>query len=98
MDKTQRIVEEQLVMTTDKAQERKKQSFKDTKVSVLLFSADISKSEDISRWQLIDKTLHYNFSVAKTFFKNCHIHLSEGLMFYPAMGSKRSKTKHSPRL
>ena len=31
-------------------------------VSVSVFSADISKSEEISRWRPIDKTLHYDFS------------------------------------
>ena len=41
-DKTPQIAEEQLIMTMDKA--------KDTKVSVSAFSADISKSEEISRW------------------------------------------------
>ena len=39
-----------------------------TKVSVSLFSADISKSEEISRWRPIDKTLHYDFSATETFF------------------------------
>ena len=65
----------------------KKQSFKDTKVSVSVFSADISKSEEISRWRTIDKTLHYDFSATETFFKNRHNFLSEGLTFFPAMGS-----------
>ena len=46
----------------------KKQSFKDTKVSVSVFSADISKREEISRWRPIDKTLHYDFSASETFF------------------------------
>ena len=41
-DKTLQIAEEQLVMTIDKP---KKQSFKDTKVSISLFSADISKKK-----------------------------------------------------
>ena len=36
----------------------------------LVFSADISKSEEISRWRLIDKVLHCNFSATKMFFKN----------------------------
>ena len=42
MDKTPQIAEEQLVMTIDKAQEAKLQRYK---VSVLVFSADISKSK-----------------------------------------------------
>ena len=75
-----------------------KQSLKDTKVIVSLFSADISKSEEISRWRPIDKTLHYDLSATKAFFKNRHNLLLEGLTFFPAMGSKRSETKHSPRL
>ena len=92
MDKTPQIhvAEEQLVMTIDKAQE--------TKVSFLVFSADISKSEEISRWRPIDKTLHYDFSATQTFFKNRNNCLSEGLMFFPVMGSTRSETKHSLRL
>ena len=52
MDKTPQIAEEQLVMTIDKAQETKLQRHK---VSGLVFSADISKSEEISRWRPIDK-------------------------------------------
>ena len=81
-DKTPQIAEEQLVMTMDKAQE----------------TADISKSEEISRWRPIDKTLHYDFSANNFFFKNRHNFLSEGLTFFPAMGSKRSETKHCRRL
>ena len=38
------------------------------KVCVSLFYADISKSEAISRWRPINKTLHYNFSATKIFF------------------------------
>ena len=81
----------QLVMMMDK-------SFKDSKVRISVFSADISKSQEISRWRTIDKTLHYDFSATETFFKNRHNCLSEGLMFFPAMGSTRSETNHSPRL
>ena len=33
-----------------------------------MFSADISKSEEISRWRTIDETLHCDFSAPKTFF------------------------------
>ena len=50
------------------------------------------------RWQPIDKTLHYDFSATEMFFKNRHNCLSEGLTFFPAMGSTRSEMKHSPRL
>ena len=67
MDKTPQIDEEKLVMTTDRP---KKQSFKDTRVS--MFSADISKSEEISKWRPIDKALHCNFSATRKFSKNCH--------------------------
>ena len=67
MDKTPQIAEEQPVMTIDKAQKTKLQ---DTKVSFSSFSADISKSEEISRWRLINKALHYDFSATKKFFKN----------------------------
>ena len=69
MDKTPQIAEEQLVMMIDKAQETKLQRYK---VSVSLFSADISKSEEIPRWRLIDKALHYDFSATKKFLKNFH--------------------------
>ena len=69
MDETPQITEKQLVMTMDKV--------KDTKVSNSLFSADISKSEDISRWQPINKAIHCNFSATKTFFGNPHICLQE---------------------
>ena len=50
MDETPQIAEEKLIMTMDKA--------KETKVSISVFTADISKSEDISRWRPIDKALH----------------------------------------
>ena len=65
-----------------------------------MFSADISKNEEISRWQPINKALHCDFSAPKTFFENCHNCLSEGLTIFPAMGSMRSETKLnvSPRL
>ena len=95
MDKTPQIDEEQLIMTMDKAQETKLQRYK---VSISVFSADISKSEEISRWQPINKTLHYNFSATKKLFKNRHNCLSEGLTFFPGMGSTRSEMKHSLRL
>ena len=76
MDKTPQIAEEQLVMMMDKAQEtiqtKLQTEFKDTKVSFSVFSAYISKSEEISRWRPIDKTLHYDFSATETFFKNRH--------------------------
>ena len=65
MDKTPQIAEEQLVMMMNKVQETKLQRYK---VSISVFSADISKSEEISRRQLIDKTLHYDFSTTETFF------------------------------
>ena len=62
-----------------------------------MFSADISKSEEISTWQPIDKALriHCDFSATKKFFNNRHKILSEELTFCSAMGSTRSETKHS---
>ena len=95
MDKTPQIAEEQLVMMMDKAQKTKLQRYQ---VSVSMFSADISKSEEISRWRSIDKASHCNFSATKKFSKNSHNFLSEGLTFFPAIGSTKSETKHSPRL
>ena len=95
MNKTPQIAEEKLVMTMDKAREKKLQRYK---ISVSVFSADISKGEEISRWRPIDKTLHYDLAATETFFKNRHNCLSEGLTFFIAMGSKRSEIKHSPRL
>ena len=79
MDKTPQTAEEQLVMTMDKAQEMELQRYKSYLFSV---SADISKSEEISRRRPIDKTLHYDFSATETFFKNRHNCLSEGLTFF----------------
>ena len=87
-DKTPQIAEEQLVRT----QKHKKQSFKDTKVSVSVFSADISKSEDDGD-RSTRLSVHCHFSATKTFFENRHKNLSEGFTFFPAMGSKRSETK-----
>ena len=72
------------------------ESLKNTKVSVSLFSADISKSEEISRWRPIDKALHYDFSTTKMFFKTRQNLLSEILTFFPVMGLTRSEAKHSP--
>ena len=94
-DETPQITEEKLIMTMDKAQETRLQK---TKVSISVFSADITKSEEISRWRPIDKALLCDFSATKTFFENRHKFLSEGLTFFPAMGSTRSETKLSPRL
>ena len=68
MDKTSQKAEKQLVMMIDKAQETKL-NFRDTKVSVSVFFADISKSEEISRWQPINKALDYDFSATKIFLK-----------------------------
>ena len=87
MDKTPQIAEEQLIMTMDKAQETKLQ------VSVSVFSADISKSEEISRWQLIDKALHYDFTATtcKKFFKNCHNCSSERLAFFQQWVQQEAK-------
>ena len=85
MDKTPQIAEEQLVMMMDKAQETASKIQK----LVSVFSAEISKSEEISRWRQIDKTLHYDFSATETFFKNCHNCLSEGLTF--GFNKKRNK-------
>ena len=40
----------------------------------------------------------YAPAATKTFFKNRHNFLPEGLTFFPAIDSKRSETKHSQRL
>ena len=48
-------------------------NFKDTKASILVFSVDISKSEEISRWRPIDKDLHCDFSATKMFFEHRHV-------------------------
>ena len=79
MDKTQQIAKEQLVMMIDKAQETKLQRYK---VSVLVFSADISKSEEILRWRPIDKALDYDFSATMMFFENHHISLEYQTMIF----------------
>ena len=71
MDKTPQVAEEQLVITWTKLM-IKKQSFKDTKVSVSEFSADISKSKESSRCRPIDKALHYDFSATIDVFQNHH--------------------------
>ena len=92
MDKNPQIAEEQLVMTMDKAQETELQ---DTKVSFSVFSADISKSEEISRWRPIDKTLHYDFSATETFLKNRHNCLSEGLT---VNGDPRISMSHAHKI
>ena len=86
------MAEEKLVMTMGKAQLRNKTS-KIQRFGVF-FPADISKSEEISRWRPIDKALHCDFSATKKFFKNRHNRLSEGLTFLPAMhgfNKKRNK-------
>ena len=67
--KTSQIAEEHLVMTMDKAQETK--LLKIHKLApFLMFSADISKSEEFQRRQPIDKALHCDFSATKKFSKN----------------------------
>ena len=82
-------------MTIEKSPRNK--ASKIQKLAFRCFSADISKSEEISRWRPINKTLHCDFSATKKFFKNHHNCLS-GLTFFPAIGSTKSETKHSPRL
>ena len=79
MEKTPQIAEEQLVMMIDKAQETKLQRYK---VSISVFSADISESKEISRWQPTDKALDYDFSATKMFFENCHISLEYHNMIF----------------
>ena len=94
MDKTPHIAEEQLVMTMDKTQKTK---LKDTKVSISVLSADISKRKEISRWRPIDKTLHYDFSATETFFKNSHITFAEDDEAFPSLCSNCLKIKQSLR-
>ena len=63
MDKPPQIAEKQLVRTMDKAQEK---SFTDKKkVNASVFYVNMSKSEKISRWRLIDKALHCDCSHQK---------------------------------
>ena len=38
-----------------------------------MFYADVSKSEEISRWQLIDKALYDYFSAVKNFLQTATI-------------------------
>ena len=77
MDKTPEIAEEQLVMTIDKAQETKLQKYK---VSITMFSADISKSKEISRWRPINKALHCDFFIYQDdyhkWLKTAHLEVS----------------------
>ena len=61
----------------------KKKASKIKKVSVSVFSADISKSEEISRWRPINKALDNIFSATKMFFENCHISLEYHNMIFP---------------
>ena len=63
-----------------------------------VFLLTSAKAKKFQRWRLIDKTVHYDYSATKKFFKNRHNCLSEGFTFFLAMGSTRSETKHSPRL
>ena len=95
MDKTPQIAEKKLI-TMDKAQKNKASKIQN--LALQCFSTEISKSEEISRWQSINKAVHCDFSATKKFFKNRHNCLSKGLSLFPAMGSTRSKTKHSQRL
>ena len=57
-----------------------------------MFSADISKSEEISRWRPIDKALDYDFSATKMFFKNRHISLEYHNMIFPHIALPRLQT------
>ena len=50
-------------------QSPRKKYFLITKVSVSVFSGDISKSKEISRWRPINRALHYDFSATKIFKK-----------------------------
>ena len=51
-----------------------------------------------SACQLVIGFVLHDFSATKTFFKSRHNCLLERLTLFPAMGSKRSEMKHSPRL
>lgn len=53
LDKAWQRAEETLL--TKKKIKPKKQRFKDTRVSVLMFYADVNKSKEISKWWQIDK-------------------------------------------
>ena len=62
-----------------------------------MFSADISKSEEISRWRPIDKALRYNFSVTEMLFKNPHISFAEDNEAFPLLCSNCLQIKQSLR-
>ena len=66
MDKTPQIAEEQLVVTMEKAQETKLQR------CVSVFSADISKSEEISRWRPTLGLMIINFYSLSMFYDFYH--------------------------
>ena len=70
-DKTPQKAEEQLIMMMEKP---KKHSFKDTQVSISVFSADISISKDISRWWRT-KRLCTAITTQKRFFLKIHTYL-----------------------
>ena len=53
LDKTSQIAEEILLIMIDT--KPKKQSFKETKLSVSVSSVDIAKNREISIWRLIDQ-------------------------------------------
>ena len=61
----------------------------------MLTSAKAKKFQDGDRSIRLYTTISLQL---RRFFKNRHNYLSEGLTFFPTMGSKRSETKHSPRL
>ena len=61
----------------------------------MLTSAKAKKFQDGDRLIRLYTTISLQL---RSFLKNCHNFLSEGLTFFPAMGSKRSEMKHSPRL
>ena len=89
MHKTPQIAEEQLVMTMDKTYMQ--QSFKDTKVSVSVFSADISKSEEISRWRPINKTSHCDFSALRRYSKITTIVYQKDWHYFKQWGQQEVK-------
>ena len=72
---------------------------KASKIQKLAFrcfsSADISKSEEISRWRPIDKAIHCNFSATKTLFGKPHICLQENKMLFRFRYSSWSETHAS---
>ena len=73
---------------------------KASKIQKLAFRCFLLTSAKAKKFQDGDRSirLYTTISLQLFFFKNRHNWLSEGLTLFPAMGSKRSETKHYRRL